>query len=202
MSWLSQPCHCRGARSGHSYYDGLRRVVRSLSFSHSAADVYEHNCTFALEHLHKYREHTAVNLPAQTTTKPTFLPSCLLACLFRCNSVCRGVFCRQAGTSSFTLRSCPVKQVWTIRVDVHVTAADGNVSDAVVLSALAALLAFRCPAVSLGGPDDRSADASDPLFSLCSTQVSCCHSPSQTCPVAKICLPASHRPWPLIMPKY
>lgn len=81
-------------------------------------------------------------------------------------------------------------------MDVHVTAADGNVSDAVVLSALAALLAFRCPAVSLGGPDDRSANASDPLFSLCRTQFSCCHSPQHPNQTT----PASHQPWPLIMP--
>mmetsp|Transcript_673 Transcript_673/g.1956 ORF Transcript_673/g.1956 Transcript_673/m.1956 type:complete len:307 (-) Transcript_673:74-994(-) len=45
------------------------------------------------------------------------------------------------------------RKVWSVRVDVHVLSADGNIGDAVVLCALAALLAFRRPAVSLGGSD-------------------------------------------------
>ena len=46
-------------------------------------------------------------------------------------------------------------QVWYLRVDIHVLDADGNVTDAVVLSALAALLSFRRPDVSVGGADGR-----------------------------------------------
>lgn len=52
-------------------------------------------------------------------------------------------------------RPTGVLQVWSLRVDVHVLSADGNIGDAVVMCALAALLAFRRPAVSLGGPDGR-----------------------------------------------
>jgi exosome complex RNA-binding protein Rrp42 (RNase PH superfamily) len=47
------------------------------------------------------------------------------------------------------------KQVWYLRVDIHVLDADGNLADAVVLSALAALLSFRRPDVSVGGADGR-----------------------------------------------
>ena len=49
----------------------------------------------------------------------------------------------------------PRKQVWYLRVDIHVLDADGNLADAVVLSALAALLSFRRPDVSVGGADGR-----------------------------------------------
>jgi exosome complex RNA-binding protein Rrp42 (RNase PH superfamily) len=45
--------------------------------------------------------------------------------------------------------------VWYLRVDIHVLDADGNLTDAVVLSALAALLSFRRPDVSVGGADGR-----------------------------------------------
>lgn len=55
-------------------------------------------------------------------------------------------------------------QVWSLRVDVHILQADGNVSDAAVLCVLAALLAFRRPAVTVGGSDGRYS-ASDPQLS-------------------------------------
>lgn len=45
------------------------------------------------------------------------------------------------------------RRVWYLRVDIHVLDADGNLTDAVVLSALAALLSFRRPDVSVGGAD-------------------------------------------------
>lgn len=45
------------------------------------------------------------------------------------------------------------RKVWALRVDVHIIQADGNVGDAAVLCALAALLAFRRPAVTVGGAD-------------------------------------------------
>ena len=50
---------------------------------------------------------------------------------------------------------CCTKQVWYLRVDIHVLDADGNLTDAVVLSALASLLSFRRPDVSAGGADGR-----------------------------------------------
>lgn len=46
-------------------------------------------------------------------------------------------------------------QVWWLRVDIHVLDHDGNLADAAVLSALAALLSFRRPDVSVGGADGR-----------------------------------------------
>ena len=45
--------------------------------------------------------------------------------------------------------SCLLKQVWSIRVDVHILDHNGNLADAASLSALAALLAFRRPEVTL-----------------------------------------------------
>lgn len=45
------------------------------------------------------------------------------------------------------------RKVWFMRVDIHVLDADGNLADAAVLSALAALLSFRRPDVSVGGAD-------------------------------------------------
>lgn len=45
------------------------------------------------------------------------------------------------------------RKVWSLRVDVQILQADGNVGDAAVLSTLAALLAFRRPAVTVGGND-------------------------------------------------
>lgn len=44
-------------------------------------------------------------------------------------------------------------RVWTIRVDVHVLNYDGNVIDAASIAALAALLHFRRPDVSVCGED-------------------------------------------------
>jgi exosome complex RNA-binding protein Rrp42 (RNase PH superfamily) len=41
--------------------------------------------------------------------------------------------------------------VWAVRVDVHVLDHCGNLADACVLSALAGLLAFRRPDVTVGG---------------------------------------------------
>lgn len=46
-----------------------------------------------------------------------------------------------------------IMQVWFVRVDIHVLDADGNLADAAVLSALAALLSFRRPDVTVGGAD-------------------------------------------------
>lgn len=40
-------------------------------------------------------------------------------------------------------------QVWSLRVDVHILDHNGNLADAASLSALAALLAFRRPEVTL-----------------------------------------------------
>lgn len=40
-------------------------------------------------------------------------------------------------------------QVWSLRVDVHILDNNGNLADAASLSALAALLAFRRPEVTL-----------------------------------------------------
>lgn len=40
-------------------------------------------------------------------------------------------------------------QVWSLRVDSHILDNNGNLADAVSLSALAALLAFRRPEVTL-----------------------------------------------------
>ena len=45
-------------------------------------------------------------------------------------------------------------QVWAVRADVHVLDHCGNVADACVLSALAGLLAFRRPDVTVGGAGD------------------------------------------------
>lgn len=50
---------------------------------------------------------------------------------------------------------CIAAQVWFLRVDIHVLDADGNLADAAVLSALAALLSFRRPDVTVGGADGR-----------------------------------------------
>ena len=47
----------------------------------------------------------------------------------------------------------PSSQVWAVRADVHVLDHCGNVADACVLSALAGLLAFRRPDVTVGGAD-------------------------------------------------
>lgn len=43
-------------------------------------------------------------------------------------------------------------QVWALRVDLHVIDHDGNLVDACCLAALAALMAFRKPETTLGGP--------------------------------------------------
>lgn len=43
----------------------------------------------------------------------------------------------------------PGEQVWSLRVDVHILNHDGNLADAVVAAALAALLDFRRPDVSI-----------------------------------------------------
>ena len=40
-------------------------------------------------------------------------------------------------------------QVWSLRVDIHILDHNGNLADAASLSALAALLAFRRPEVTL-----------------------------------------------------
>ena len=48
---------------------------------------------------------------------------------------------------------CCWAKVWAVRVDLHVLDHDGNLVDACALSALAALLAFRRPAVEVGGAD-------------------------------------------------
>ena len=45
------------------------------------------------------------------------------------------------------------RRVWTIRVDVHVLNYDGNVVDAASVAAIAALLHFRRPDVSVCGED-------------------------------------------------
>ncbi len=42
-----------------------------------------------------------------------------------------------------------MQQVWSLRVDVHILDHNGNLADAASLSALAALLAFRRPEVTL-----------------------------------------------------
>lgn len=47
----------------------------------------------------------------------------------------------------------PPRQVWAVRVDVLVLDHGGNLTDACALAALAALLAFRRPEVSVGGAD-------------------------------------------------
>lgn len=45
----------------------------------------------------------------------------------------------------------PFRQVWALRVDTHVLDHGGNLVDACCLSALAALMAFRKPEVTVGG---------------------------------------------------
>jgi len=44
-------------------------------------------------------------------------------------------------------------RVWTVRVDVHVLNYDGNVVDAASVAAIAALMHFRRPDVSVCGED-------------------------------------------------
>ena len=50
-------------------------------------------------------------------------------------------------------------QVWRVQLDVRVLDAAGNVADAAFLSALAALMAFRRPEVSVGPADDGTQSA-------------------------------------------
>jgi hypothetical protein len=49
-------------------------------------------------------------------------------------------------------------KVWSLRVDVHVLDHCGNLVDAACLAALAALVAYRKPQVSVGQGDDGEAD--------------------------------------------
>lgn len=53
--------------------------------------------------------------------------------------------------------ACVLPQVWHLRVDVHVLDHCGNLTDACGLSALAALMAFRRPDVTVGGGEDGQA---------------------------------------------
>lgn len=46
------------------------------------------------------------------------------------------------------------RKVWHLRVDLHVLDHQGNLIDACGLAALAALMAFRRPDVTVGGGDD------------------------------------------------
>jgi len=45
------------------------------------------------------------------------------------------------------------RRVWTIRVDVHVLNYDGNITDAASVAAIAALIHFRRPDISVHGED-------------------------------------------------
>ena len=68
--------------------------------------------------------------PARLDKAQTRLNICNLVVAIYSNSIC-------------------MQQVWSLRVDVHILDHNGNLADAASLSALAALLAFRRPEVTL-----------------------------------------------------
>jgi hypothetical protein len=63
-------------------------------------------------------------------------------------------FCQTLDLRAQSLRQA---QVWHLRVDVHVLDHQGNLVDACGLSALAALMAFRRPDVTVGSEEDGQA---------------------------------------------
>jgi exosome complex component RRP45 len=69
------------------------------------------------------------------------------------------------------------RSVWAIRLDIHILDNGGNLIDAANLAALAALLSFRRPECTLGGPDGQDIIVHPPeVWLQCLTDLSSMYS--------------------------